>query len=185
MKTEIIKEATKDLHQQVEEENLARFIMDHSIDLGIYKLLLLQNFLAYQKTEKAIAPFISYFEGAKHEQLKKDLDQLQVSEVTLDTGFSCSNRAEAFGAAYVVEGSALGGMVLARNIPKCSGLSSVEKHHFFNGDRDNLKSWNDFKNELSQQDFSEEEQMQAIEKAKETFRFFREVFRMKQVALQS
>jgi heme oxygenase len=185
MKTEKFKEATKDLHQQVEEENLARFIMDHSIDLETYKLLLLQNFLAYQHTEEAIAPFISGFEGTKHEQLQKDLDELQISVVALEAGFSCSNRAEAFGAAYVVEGSALGGMVLARNISKCSGLSSVEKHHFFNGDKDNLKSWNNFKNQLSNQDFSEEEQVQAIEKAKETFRFFREVFRMKQPALQS
>ncbi|SDL34313.1 heme oxygenase [Salinimicrobium catena] len=185
MKTERLKEATKDLHQQVEEENLARFIMDHSMDVETYKLLLLQNFLAYQKTENAIAPFIKGYQGQKHKQLQKDLEQLKISKFAPEFEFSCNSRAEAFGAAYVVEGSALGGMVLARNIKKCAGLSSIEKHHFFNGDKDSLKAWNDFKNELSQQDFSEKEQEEALEKAKDTFRFFREVFRMERTVLHS
>lgn len=185
MKTESFKEATKDLHQQVEEENLARFIMDHSMDLETYKLLLLQNFIAYQKTENAIALFIKGYQATKHKELQKDLEELQISEVAPDFTFSCNSTAEAFGAAYVVEGSALGGMVLARNIPKCPGLSSIEKHHFFNGDKVNLKSWQDFKNKLSEQDFSEMEQQEALEKAKDTFRFFREVFRLEKAALQS
>lgn len=185
MRTERFKEATKELHQQVEEENLARFIVDHSIDLETYKLLLLQNFLAYQKTEKAIEPFFGGYQGTKHKQLQKDLDQLQVSQEAPDLRFSCKSAAEAFGAAYVVEGSALGGMVIAKHLHKCPGLSSLENHHFFNGDRDNLKAWNDFKNELSKQDFSEKEELEAIEKARETFRFFREVFQMKPKAVQS
>lgn len=185
MKTERFKEATKDLHQQVEEENLARFIMDHSMDMETYKLLLLQNFLAYQKTENAIAPFINDYQGQKHEQLQKDLEQLEITKFSPEIKFSCHSRAEAFGAAYVVEGSALGGMVLSRNIPKCPGLASIEKHHFFNGDKNNLKSWNDFKNKLLEQDFSEKEQEEALEKAKETFRFFREIFRMERPALHS
>lgn len=185
MMTERFKEATKELHEQVEKENLARFIMDHSIDLETYRLLLLQNYLAYKKTETVIGSYIKEYKGTKHQQLSKDLKNLDTPEVLIDPHFSCNSVAEAFGAAYVVEGSALGGMVLAKNIPQCSGLSAIEIHYFFNGDRDNLKAWKDFKNELLKQDFSEKEQLEATEKAKDTFRFFREIFRMDQSVFQS
>ena len=179
MKTERFKEATKELHRQVEEENLARYIMDHTIDLETYRLLLFQNYLAYKTTERAIAVYIDGYKGNKHQQLEKDLKHFEVPEISLDTDFTCRSLAEAFGAAYVVEGSALGGMVIAKNINKCAGLSSVETHYFFNGNRDNLRVWNDFKKQLSHQDFSEKEEQQATEKAKDTFRFFRKVFQMR------
>ena len=91
--------------------------------------------------------------------------------------FSCNNIAEAFGAAYVVEGSALGGMVISRNISKCDGLSELKEQVFFSGDRENLRSWEVFKKQLSEQNFSEEEAAAATEKAMETFRFFGKVFR--------
>lgn len=184
MMTERFKEATKELHEQVEKENLARFIMNHSIDMETYRLLLLQNYLAYKKTETAIGIYIKGYKGMKHQLLSKDLENLGAGEVSIDPHFSCNSLAEAFGAAYVVEGSALGGMVLAKNISQCSGLSALETHYFFNGDRDNIKAWKDFKSELSKQDFSEKEQLEATEKAKDTFRFFREIFRMDQSVLQ-
>lgn len=185
MKTEKLKEATRELHQQVEAENLARFIMDHTIDMKTYRLLLLQNYLAYKNTETAIAGYIKGYVGTKHHELAKDLKNLEVPQAEINSGFSCNSVAEAFGAAYVVEGSALGGMVLAKNIPHCSKLSSIQTHHFFNGDRDNLEAWKNFKTRLAEQNFSEKEQLQATEKAKETFRFFREVFRMEHDSLQS
>lgn len=174
-----LKEETRELHEQVEEENLAKRIMDHSIDPETYKLLLLQNFMAYRATENSIQEYIPGYDGNKHKQLKKDLEQLDVpvEKWSEDAAFQCHSKAEALGAAYVVEGSALGGMLLARNLKKCDRLSSVQQHHFFNGDKENLRDWNSFKAELEQYDFSENEEREAIEKAKETFRFFQTVFR--------
>lgn len=178
-----LKEETRELHEQVEEQNLANQIMNHSIDLETYKLLLLQNYIAYYATENAVKKFLPGYSGKKHVLLKQDLDQLGVS-TEIPSGnviFECYSKAEALGTAYVVEGSALGGMVLARNLTKCSQLSSVDQHHFFNGDKENLKDWNSFKMELGQHDFSENEEQQAIEKAKDTFKFFQEVFTRKLV----
>lgn len=174
-----LKEETRELHEQVEEENLAKYIMDHSMDLPTYKLLLVQNYIAYTATEKAIKRIIPGYSGSKHEQLRKDLVQLGVSlEIPAkNDSFVCHSIAEALGAAYVVEGSALGGMVLARNISKCPGLSSVEQHHFFNGEKANVQEWNAFKDRLKQHNFSPVEEEQAIEKAQDTFRFFKAVFR--------
>lgn len=174
---ERFKNATANLHNEIEGENPARFIIDHSIDMETYKLLLLQNYMAYKKTESEISKFIAGYPGNKYLKLESDLDNLEVTLQDTPHGFSCNNIAEAFGAAYVVEGSALGGMVISRNILKCDALSGLKEQVFFSGDRENLKSWEGFKKQLSEHNFSEEEATAATEKAMETFRFFGKVFR--------
>lgn len=174
---EKFREATGELHKEIEEENLARFIMDHSIDLDTYTLLLLQNYRAYKKTETEILKFVPEYAASKNLQLERDLKNLNVAVTETYFDFNCNSKAEAFGAAYVVEGSALGGMILAKNLSKCPKLEGIGKQHFFSGEKDNLKSWKDFKEKLSIQNFSEVEQEQATEKAKETFKFFGRVFR--------
>ena len=174
-----LKEETRELHEQIEEENLAGQIMNHSIDRETYKLLLLQNFIAYRQTETEIKKFLPHYKGSKHLQLKKDLEHLEVStDIPSKNGiFECHSKAEALGAAYVVEGSALGGMVLAKNIEKCSALKEIETHHFFNGKKENIQDWKSFQEELKQHNFTETEEHEAVEKAKETFRFFGSIFR--------
>ena len=176
-----LKEETRDLHEQIEEQNLAKRIMDHSIDLSTYKLLLLQNFLAYRETETEIKNHLPNYSAKKHLQLKQDLEQLNVSTTIAlqNATFKCHSPAEALGAAYVVEGSALGGLLLAKNLDKCSNLAQIDQHYFFNGDKDNLKDWNSFKKELEEYHFSETEETEAVEKAKATFRFFESIFNMK------
>lgn len=178
------KAATAELHREVETENLARFIMDHSIERETYELLLLQNYLAYKTTESAIASHIEGYKGNKHLLLAKDIENLQLERPELPLAFNCNSRAAAFGAAYVVEGSALGGLVLATHISKCPGLDTIGKHYFFNGSKENLANWNRFKEGLGAQDFSEEELDEAIQKAQDTFRFFQRIYSMQRGALQ-
>lgn len=178
-----LKEETRELHEQIEEKNLAKEIMNHCINLETYKLLLYQNFLAYYHTETEIKKFLPHYEDKKHEQLRKDLEQLNVSEeipVKNDI-FKLHSTAEALGAAYVVEGSALGGLVLAKNLEKCPALDSIACHHFFNGKKENLEDWKAFKKELEAYSFSETEEQEAIEKAKATFLFFDSIFSRKYV----
>lgn len=177
------KEATAELHKEIEGENLARFIMDHNIDRETYELLLLQNYMAYKKTELEIRKFISGYQGTKFLQLETDLLNMGIELQETSHAFSCENKAEAYGAAYVVEGSALGGMVISRNIQKCENLAALPKQEFFNGDRQNLKAWENFKISLSEQNFSNEEIAAATKKAKETFEFFGKVFRSKLVSV--
>lgn len=176
---ERLKLETRDLHEQIEEENLAKQIMNHSIDEETYKLLLLQNYLAYRETENEIKKFLPHFEAEKHLQLKEDLDSLKVSteRPSKNAIFECHSKAEALGAAYVVEGSALGGMVLAKNLIKCEGLKEIKVHHFFSGDKGSLNTWKCFKEEIEQYAFTEAEELEAINKAKETFQFFGSIFR--------
>lgn len=173
-----LKEATRELHEQVETQNLAMQIMDHSIDLETYKLLLLQNYIAYQATETAIKQFLPEYNGKKHKQIKQDLEELGVTKASPSENdiFECHSEAEALGAAYVVEGSALGGMLISKNLEKCRGLDSIKQHHFFNGNKDSLEDWNSYKKVLEEYEFSEAGEDEAVNKAKETFRFFQDVF---------
>lgn len=174
-----LREETQDLHEEIEQYSLAKQILEHNIDLHTYKLLLWQNYIAYAATETQVEPFLN-FSSKKHLQLKKDLFQLGMkpkipSKIPL---FECHNEAEAYGAAYVIEGSALGGMLIAKNLKKCDSLKDIETHHFFNGDKTNLDSWKSFKDQLASKNFDEGEQQEAIEKAKDTFRFFGEIMQL-------
>lgn len=180
-----LKNATEGLHREIEKNNLAGLIISNEISMEDYKLLLLQNYMAYSVTEPAIAKHLDHYEIEKTPRLLKDLDQLGVicpPNTRAREMFRIINRAEAFGAAYVVEGSALGGMMISKQIINCPGLKGIEIHHFFNGDRSNVKSWNAFSKFIKKQEFTALEEIQAIDKAKETFMFFGEIFKTTRLA---
>jgi len=174
-----LREETQQLHKEIEKDNLAGLIMDHSIGLEDYKTLLLQNYVSYKVVEKIVQPYLTNFKTTKSEQLYKDLKTLEVdtSIVNLfENAITCDNKYEALGAAYVVEGSVLGGMMIAKELKNCKELSGIETHHFFNGDRNNISGWKNFLKQINAEEFTEEEKLQASNKAKETFKFFGKVF---------
>lgn len=175
-----LKAATEELHREIEKENLAGLIISNEISLEEYKLLLLQNYSAYAIAEPMIAKYLDTYQVHKSPLLLQDLEQLGVNctiPIRLREMFRIVNKAEAFGAAYVVEGSALGGLLISKQIDNCPALTGIGNHYFFNGKRENIKSWNAFSKFLKMQEFTPLEEIQAIDKAKDTFVFFREVFR--------
>lgn len=178
-----LREETTELHKQIEKDNLAGLIMSHEISLEEYKLLLLQNYLAYQLVEEEITPFYDTKQSGRLERLERDLKALDVDPAEalneLKGEFTCASKSEAMGAAYVIEGSALGGMMISKELKNCHKLNQIEEHHFFNGDRNNLKSWNNFLKIVRNTDFTKEEEEQAAGKACDTFRFFGRIFSRK------
>lgn len=177
---EKLRAATGDLHERLEQQNLARHIVDHSIDRETYKKLLLQNYQAYQHLEGPISAFLPELKGNKAARLKTDLEALKMDLPApvsdLQEPLEINSLPQAFGAAYVVEGSALGGMVIAKHLPKCEQLQGLQPQQFFSGDKGCLTTWSYFKEELAKQDLSEAEEQELLEKAKETFLFFERVF---------
>jgi len=174
-----LREATNSLHKKIEQGNLAADIMSNTISLENYKLLLLQNFIAYKVVDTEIAKFITDFNSDKAERLKKDLENLEVNTAVykdFEENFTINNFAEAWGAWYVVEGSVLGGLMISKEISNCNNLTEIEEHHFFNGNRQTLNGWKTFCSQLKKIDFSEKEEAAAIKKAKETFEFFGLIF---------
>ncbi len=174
-----LREETESLHREIEKDNLAGLIISHEISLEEYKLLLLQNYLAYEVTENGIAPHIPTFETIKSKQLLKDLENLDINIPPIENyseNYTINNEAEAYGAAYVVEGSAMGGMLIAKELDQCPALSHIDEHYFFNGKRQNINGWKSFCKSLKTKEFSIEEENMAVEKAKDTFLIFSRIF---------
>lgn len=176
-----LREATRQLHEEIEQDNLAAKIMSHEISLGEYKLLLLQNYIAYKITEEQISSHLDNWKSDKSLRLKKDLEFLNVDTSVLvgfNNRFKISNKTEALGATYVVEGSALGALQISKELPHCQSLAQLDKPHYFNAERNSMEAWNSFLKRLRNSEFSEEEKSIAAQKAQETFRFFGEVFKL-------
>ena len=175
-----LRNATKQLHEDLEKENLAAQIISHDISLENYKLLLLQNYISYKITEDEIVKFIPAYTSDKSIKLAKDLEKLEV-DVSIykefKSKFVLNSYEEALGAAYVVLGSALGGMYISKEIPNCPELQGIPGPYFFSRDRDGVKSWNIFVKELNSKDFTEAQIIEASKKARETFKFFALIFK--------
>ncbi|SHF92362.1 heme oxygenase [Salegentibacter echinorum] len=183
-----LRSATKELHEQLEEENLAQKIVNHQISSEEYKLLLLQNYIAYKITETEIEKYIPNYNSEKSAQLNLDLEALEVTNISTASfkeDFKLTSYEEALGAAYVVLGSALGGVYISKEIPNCPHLAEIPKPHFFNGDRAGVKAWNKFVKELKAKDFSEAQVKTATNKACETFEFFSRIFKEATLGFQT
>jgi len=171
-----LREETKELHNDIEKDNIANKIMDHSISLEEYKLLLFQNYIAYKSAESEIDKFLSDYGTDKTDRLKLDLENIGLSSFECELKFKCSNEAEAIGAAYVIEGSAMGGMLIGKEIKNCNSLHSLQDQYFFNGERSSMTGWNAYLKYLRSREFSEQEISSATKKAQETFLLFKEAF---------
>ena len=171
-----LREATRQLHTDIEKDNTANKIMDHSISLEDYKLLLFQNFLAYKAAESEIEKFLPNYGTDKTQRLQKDLENLGIRNFNGELEFTCNSEAEAIGAAYVIEGSAMGGMLIGKELKNCEALKSMESQHYFNGERSSMQGWNKFLKYLRSQEFEPAQITAAENKAKETFLLFKKAF---------
>lgn len=171
-----LREETAELHKELEKDNLANKIMDHSISPDEYKTLLIQNFIAYSKAETEIAKYLPDSNTDKTVRLNADLDKMGVKNLDFHLNFSCNSEAEAIGAAYVIEGSAMGGMIIGKEIKNCASLRHISEQQFFNGKRSNVKKWNEYLKFLRSREFTDAEVEAASKKAKETFLLFKEAF---------
>ncbi len=185
MMLESLRNATSRLHKELEKENLANKIIDHSITLEEYKRLLFQNYLSYKTAEKYSHKYLPGLPADKASRIENDLQNMgvEVSEFTVDMNFSCDSLYEAIGATYVVEGSAMGGMLIGKEVKNCPALADIPPQHFFNGERGNMKSWNQFLKFIRSHQFNNDEIEAASQKAVETFELFGKAYRMEVTTL--
>lgn len=179
-------EETREIHENVENENIASRIMDHSISLYQYSKLLVDNYIAYSTLENFVIAnqnklpeALKQFVGDdKSTALMHDLNNLH--EV-LPENYPFDPVDESWpalaGMIYVMEGSMLGGMMMAKNIKKCDALSEIEEQHFFSADPSpKTLRWKQFKEAMSTIDFSEEETRSAVAGAKDAFAYFNKTY---------
>ena len=181
-----LKTETNVLHREVEDSNLAKYIMDGSITQPIYERLLRQNFEVY----KAVEDCLNAHYDVLPEELKPFAGYTKTNALAVDIrGFSSlplpqpdrlvspRNAAALLGKMYVIEGSMVGGVMIAKKVQQCENLDHIEKHHFYCLDsKNNMIRWNKFKDAVQSLDLTDEDIDTAVESAQETFSLFKSAF---------
>lgn len=181
-----LKAQTSDLHRETEEDNLARFILDHSITTSQYMDLLQQNWFAYHSidqlifaNESQIPSYLKEFtDRAKSEALQKDLKAINyISESSKLNSDRAITGPMILGMIYVTEGSMMGGLLIRKNLESCTLLNSSLEHHFFGKSAPEvMKRWNAFKKAVNEQEFSDAEMEEAVAGAKLAFTIFKKSY---------
>lgn len=181
-----LKAETESLHQEVEDGNLAKYIMDGSITQVIYERLLRQNFEVYKAVEdcinnrydvlpKELKPFAGY---TKTNALAVDIRGFSNLPLPQPDRLITPRKILALvGKMYVIEGSMVGGTMIAKKLQHCEGLSHIEKHHFYNADsKNNMIRWKKFKDAVASLELTDDDMDTAVESAKDTFMLFKKAF---------
>ena len=181
-----IKEATKVAHQQLEKKVVERLKAIRSEE--DYADFLTLFYAYFSGVEQAIAPFITpellpdYKERRNASYLKQDIQELvseigSLPEVRVP---NITNKQQAMGALYVMEGSIMGGSIIVKMLEK-GGISKGIS--FFSGYGESTgQKWGVFTAALNEVAKTAEEEELAIEAANETFTRFGEVFNAINVA---
>lgn len=149
----LLKEQTKALHDQVEEKMKSQKIMDRSFSLQEYHQLLRSNYYFLLEFEDAVFANISNETKVKLQSderrklpvITKDLAGFEDLENSHSKDISIKNEAEALGILYVMEGSTLGGNIIAKNLAKNPTFDEVSFHYFgFYGEKTG-PLWKNFK----------------------------------------
>ena len=126
-----------------------------------------------------LAPPVFVPSGGRTHRITSDLDALGVTAgPSTASTFRPASTAEALGAAYVVEGSSLGGMVLARMVGKALALEGRAVGYLTFHGADTGAHWRAFLERLEGWSVaaSEEERGAAVRAAKATFGLYRDAF---------
>lgn len=136
MISSILKEKTKEQHDETEAKLQSQKIFDKSYSLDDYKKLLTHNYKLISRYEPQIRehlknyPELNLEERSKIEALKTDLSKLNIDMPAESPIQNLDNEAEAFGALYVIEGSTLGGNVIAKQLRKNQEFENIEFNYF-------------------------------------------------------
>lgn len=146
-----LKEQTKQQHDDTEAKLQSQKIFDKSYTLEDYKTLLIHNYQLISRYEPQIHEQLkSYPElklelRSKIEALKTDLNNLNIQITDENPTPNLENEAEAFGALYVMEGSTLGGNVIAKQLKRNPEFENVEFNYFGVYGENTGPYWQEFK----------------------------------------
>ncbi|WP_313100877.1 biliverdin-producing heme oxygenase [Epilithonimonas sp.] len=147
----ILKEKTKQEHDKTEESLQSKKIFDRSYTLEDYKNLLIHNYFLISKYEPQVNKFLHKYPELKLDVRRKiiaittDLHNLKVDINNDFIANNLDNEAEAFGALYVMEGSTLGGNVIAKQLRKNPEFENIEFNYFGVYGENTGPYWREFK----------------------------------------
>lgn len=177
-----LREQTTTLHKEIEETNLAKYIIDSSITLDQYKKLLLKNYICYKTLEDTLiankqlvrSEFHPFIAQRKSDYFFKDLSFWGDVSIPQINNLKITSEAEAIAIIYVIEGSMLGSALIANKIGTCSELKNIKEHHFYgNYIKSNKTNWKTFKNLVNEIEFTKNDIQKALAAAKNAFLCFK------------
>lgn len=159
-----LREKTKTYHQQIERTPVLYHLINESINLDSYHLLLKQFHAYILPCEASIltSPCSSLLDGReKTSRLINDLSDLKISNKKKCLELPpLTTREQVLGYLYVMEGATLGGQVIAKILQERLGLTALCGARYFNGyGEDTMRMWVEFCHLLNQVDVLQEEQV--------------------------
>ncbi|MFD2571313.1 biliverdin-producing heme oxygenase [Spirosoma soli] len=137
---ERLREETRPIHEQTEHLLYADALRTGTLSADQYRHLLLTHFGYHRSLESAIDQHPDFFADYEPDTRRKtpwlaaDLAQLHLSQPFTDDVFTAWSPTELLGAAYVGEGSMLGGKTVWHYLQQCSAVVPLLKNaRFYQG----------------------------------------------------
>ena len=156
MVSEYLKHNTADLHDAAEKLFSSEKIFNKTFTFEDYRKIIRNNYLMLLNSENEIietllpqfGESLQLSERKKLAAIEKDLSSLSIENEEPKQSVKISNQNEALGMLYVIEGSTLGGNVIAKQLAKTEGFENVT-FNFFGCYKDKTGSmWKRFKEVL-------------------------------------
>ncbi|WP_143883814.1 biliverdin-producing heme oxygenase [Chryseobacterium binzhouense] len=177
MLSEYLKKNTAEYHDTAEKLFQSHKIFTKTFTLNDYKKIIYNNYLMLLHSEEKIFNLLNetYSEKLQLENRKKfhliekDFLTLQLKNDSTFS-FDISNESEALGALYVIEGSTLGGNVIAKQLSKTEGFEDISFYFFGCYQEKTGTMWKSFKEVLDNQ-IKEENHNKVLSGAKKMYEF--------------
>jgi heme oxygenase len=176
----VLREQTRVEHERVEATAAMRHLFDDTMNVSSYVQLLRGYVDLYASWESRHAHWLRELASAgwiyesRLPALEYDLDSLEGVSETPVHQHAPEDAKPAWGALYVIEGSLLGGQVIARQLAK---RLPAHQHRFFNlGSHRPSHAWKDFQSLLDAALAEPEQLRAALLQARETFALFQVMF---------
>lgn len=178
MISEYLKQNTAEYHDAAEKLFNSERIFNKTFTLEDYKKIIHANYTMLLHAEEQIFKSLSdqFGESLQLNQRKKlpliekDVERLNLEHQAVSHALEIKNEHEALGMMYVIEGSTLGGNVIAKQLSKTEGFDAVT-FNFFGCYQDNTGSmWKNFK-EVLDTEVKEEDYNEVLLGAKKLYRF--------------
>ncbi|WP_294311921.1 biliverdin-producing heme oxygenase [uncultured Chryseobacterium sp.] len=178
MVSEYLKQHTAVYHDAAEKLFNSKKIFDRTFTLEDYKKIISTNYLMllhsedkiFQSLSGELAGKLQLEDRKKLPLIEKDLASLSLEPESVSHDLEFTGENEALGALYVIEGSTLGGNVIARQLSKTEGFDGVT-FNFFGCYRENTgPMWKSFK-EVLDAEVDEQNYDEVLSGAKKLYNF--------------
>ena len=138
MLTNYLKENTSRYHTEAEIKFNSKKIFDQAFSINDYKNLLIAHYRLLASSENNLNNFLDqklceklrYTKGKKLLNLKKDLHDFNDFIIPVESQIEINSKEEAIGVLYVIQGSSLGGNVIAKQLKRNPIFCNVNFHYF-------------------------------------------------------